>query len=260
MEPGAPSQPARGDVREKARAFRYPGLRHIRGAAAGSPPAADQAPSEGSPRRADGAPNSVAVLVSTTTPIWPSGERSRAKANAGRFPSWPTTLRPSKSCRKCQPIPAILGSGLNWGDHICVSVLLPQDRFFVPNRLEGAPRHRSHVGHRGTDRPRPKQAAVIATDGQQPPLPAAVAGRHVTRQRIGSQEVGPRHPERVEDAVACTRAGRCRRGRAGLTTFGPGCGGHGRRVGGAGCWTTRERRCWRGVGRAPRRCAASTVP
>jgi hypothetical protein len=37
------------------------------------------------------------------------------------------------------PIPAILGSGLNWGDHICVSVLLPQDRFFLPDRLEGPP-------------------------------------------------------------------------------------------------------------------------
>jgi hypothetical protein len=33
------------------------------------------------------------------------------------------------------------------------------------------------------DRPRPKQAAVIVTDGQ-PPFPAAVLGRHVTRQRI----------------------------------------------------------------------------
>jgi len=28
-----------------------------------------------------------------------------------------------------------------------------------------------HVGHRGMDRPRPKQAAVTATDWQQPPLP-----------------------------------------------------------------------------------------
>ena len=67
-----------------------------------------------------------------------------------------------------------------------------------------------HVGHRGMDRPRPKQAAVVVTDGQ-PPLPAAVLGRHVTRQRIFSQEVGPRHPERVEDAVAFSRAGSCRR-------------------------------------------------
>jgi CRP/FNR family cyclic AMP-dependent transcriptional regulator len=55
--------------------------------------------------------------------------------------------------------------------------------------------------------PGPKQAGLIITDGPQPPLPAAVLGRHVTRQRIFSQEVGPRHPEQVEDAAACTRAG-----------------------------------------------------
>ena len=33
-------------------------------------------------------------------------------------------------------------------------------------------------------RPMPKQAAVIVTDGPQRPMPAAVLGRHVTRQRI----------------------------------------------------------------------------
>jgi hypothetical protein len=75
----------------------------------------------------------------------------------------------------------ILGSGLNWGDHICVSVCCRRIGSFCPTDSKERICMGRHVGHRGMDPPRPKQAAVIVTDGPQPPIPAAVLGRHVTR-------------------------------------------------------------------------------
>jgi hypothetical protein len=70
------------------------------------------------------------------------------------------------------PIPGIRGSGLNWGDHICVSVCCRRIGSFCPTGSEKRLRMGRHVGHCEMDRPRPKQAAVILrpATGQRRPV------------------------------------------------------------------------------------------
>jgi hypothetical protein len=54
------------------------------------------------------------------------------------------------------PIPRILGSGPNWGDHICVSVCCRRIGPFCPTGSGERLCMGRHVGHRGMDRLRPK--------------------------------------------------------------------------------------------------------